>query len=312
MNGKRYYWRSALLTLLLVSIAAAGCSTVTAYKAPLTNYRDANTIVVESARTFITQANQVEREDYIDSQVRSHSEIDFLKMEQTQILTPDQIENRIKALESLSEYGTLLVKIANSDAPQDISDKAKNISTDLNNLAKAVNALHGGEDLPFKTTVDPAINIIGQVAKSAMEKKIQEALDKAVSSGYDPIMNLIDLVSNDASVAYQRQRSYLSAQRKYAWEDYNGEAEKGKDAKADVLKKDADQLKAVLVKWDELPQTNPEKLFGAMREAQRALLAYAGSRKTSKDVEDFTDAMTKYLERVKEVEAALKKLSGAK
>jgi hypothetical protein len=60
---------------ILVTVIAAlavvcmpGCAKPSAYKAPVTKFYDASVVVIEMTKTYLTELNKVERDQYIYSQ----------------------------------------------------------------------------------------------------------------------------------------------------------------------------------------------------------------------------------------------------
>jgi hypothetical protein len=190
----RQRWRNHRFTLLLLvlTVAFAACTTVS-YKVPIGNYKEANTLVIENTRAIIKQANQVERKIYVDKQVRQHLRIDMDGIHDVELFSQDQLAARMKALDTIDAYGTLLLKIVNSDAPQSIAETSGTVSKDVTNLLGMMAKLQGKEDTAFKSAADPAANLVSQVVGLAMDLKIREALNKAVEAGYEPMKKLITL-----------------------------------------------------------------------------------------------------------------------
>ena len=197
----RQKWRNHGLTalLLVLMVSFAGCTTV-AYKVPIGNYKDANSLVIENTRMIIQQANQVERENYIDKQVIKHSEIRMSSVHEAELFTEDQLAARMKALDTIDAYGTLLLKIVNSDSPKSIAESSGTIAKDVDNLAGMIAKLQGANDAEFKNAADPLMKIVSQVVGYAMEQKIREALDKAIKSGYEPMNKLITALDREPMV----------------------------------------------------------------------------------------------------------------
>ena len=303
----RWTYRSLTLLLLVLTVAFAGCATPSS-KAPLGDYTAANTLVVDNTRAIITQANQVERDIYIDRQVRHHAALDMDGLHEVELFSPDQLAARLKALCTIDAYGTLLLRIVNADAPQSIVETSGTLARDTTNLLGMMANLQGKDDTAFKSASAPAANIVSQVAGLAMDHKVQEALKTAVEAGDEPMRRLLTVLSEDTYAAYKRKRAQLLREQRYILNDYDAELKKGGSLKEEVLKKYAEPLKIQLNNWEESAAANPDLLFTAMGKAQAALLAYVRSDKTPRDAEDFSSAMADYLARVKQVGAAIKDL----
>ena len=307
MRQKRRNHRFILLLLVFI-VAFTACTTVS-YKVPIGNYKEANTLVIENTRTIIKQANQVEREIYVDKQVRQHKPIDIKGIHTVELFSQDQLAARMKALDTIDAYGTLLLKIVNADAPQSIAETSGTVSKDVTNLLGMMAKLQGREDTDFKSAADPLAKLVSQVVGLAMKEEIREALNKAVEAGYAPMKKLIALLSEEAYGAYKRKRAQLLQKQRYLLDGYDAELKKGTSLKEETLKKYAEQIKVELNKWEASAEANPDFMFDAMERAQVALLAYARSDKSQKDTDDFSYAMADYLARMKQVAASIKNLS---
>ena len=308
LNMKRPTHRLVLASLL-ISIFLGGCTTA-GYRAPVAQFNEAATIVVETSRIYITQVNRVERDKYIDEQVAAGQPIALREIEAQPLLTPDDIALRLNALDQLTRYGDLLLKLANSDAPDAIAKQAEGLGKAVEQLSTDVNARSGRpENKGFQNAIGPVTSIVSQVARLAAERKIKEALDTAVKRGEKPVTDLLDVLSEETIAAYERKRNYLSRSRTWAVDAYNEEARKGERANREALKKYAMQIKAQLDEWDTFAAARPQESLAAFAEAHVALVAYAHSQKTPKDLNEFVGEMERFLYRAKKVEQAIKKLS---
>lgn len=297
-----------MLSLCLV-LGLSACST-TAYKAPINQFNEASTVVVETSRAYINDVNKVERDKYVQDQIINRKQITLIDIQTKQLLTPDEIELRLKALSQLTQYSNLLVKIANSDAPESITQNAESLGKAIEKLNADVSKKLGRpENANFKAAVGPVTTLIGEVARFAAERKIQQALDKAVREGEKPVKKLLEVLSTETSAAYERKRSYLSRMRTIAVDAYNTELGKGSNTNTDTLNKYADQIKAQLDKWDTFAAANPQEGIASMSEAHSSLVSYVNSHKTPKDLADFIAEMERFLERAKIVGKAVKELS---
>jgi hypothetical protein len=297
-----------ILPGLWVALLLGGCSTA-GYRAPVAQFNEAAAIVVETSRVYITQVNKVERDIYIDGQVAAGQPIDPKEIQARALLTPDEIELRLSALDELTRYGNLLLKLANSDAPDTIAERAEGLGKAVDKLSADVNTRLGRpENAGFKNAMGPVTSVISQVARLAAERKIQEALNAAVKAGEKPVTNLLDVLSEETLAAYERKRTYLSRSRTWAVDAYNEEARKGERASKDALKKYAGQIRVQLDEWDAFAAARPQDSFAAFAEAHVALVAYANSPKTPRDLNEFVSEMERFLYRAKKVEQAMRKL----
>ena len=301
------HWMAVPGLCLVAGLTA--CSTA-GYRAPVAQFNEAAGIVVETSRVYITQVNKVERDKYIDERLAGRQPIELKEIQERVLLTPEEIEIRLEALEQLARYGNLLLKLANSDAPEAIAQSAEGLGKAVEHLSASVSAgLGRPENAGFKGAVGPVTAIIGEVVRLAAERKIRQALDTAVKSGDKPLKDLLDVLSEEATAAYERKRNYLSRARTWAVDAYNEELQKGDRANREALKQYAGQIRVQLDAWDAFAAAKPQEGLAALAEAQNALVVYAKSPKNPKNLGEFVSEMERFLTRAKGVQQAVRKLS---
>lgn len=306
-EGRRLRFQILLLGLW-AALVLSGCSTA-GYRAPVAQFNEAAAIVVDASRVYITQVNKVERDSYIDEQVAAGQPIALKEIQARTLLTPEEIALRLNALDELTRYGDLLLKLANSDAPDSIAARAEGLGKAVEQLSTDVYVRMGRpENAAFKSAVGPVTTIVSQVAQLAAERKVKEALDTAVKAGEKPVKHLLDVLSEETLAAYERRRNHLSRSRTWAVDAYNEETRKGDRANRDALTKYAAQIKSQLDEWDAFAAANPQDGLLAFAEAHKALVIYASSAKMPKDLNEFISEMERFLYRAKRVEQAIRRL----
>jgi hypothetical protein len=291
---------------LLYLLFSGGCASTAGYKKPVSDFQNASSVVTESARIYIIQLNKTQRDAYIDRQVSEAKQIKLNEIEASQVFSPEAIAARLGALNELSKYGTLLGQLANPDAPEQITGNAGDLANSLDRLEGTINHLHASGDREFKGAFGPASILIGEVARFAVEKKIKNALDKAIIGGEEPIKKLILVIRDDLEMAWQLKRSALTENRVIYVDGYEAERRKGHDIIR--LRRRGDEIKSVLDLWEAFPSSNPREGFDALAAAHGALVDYARSPKKTEDLATFTSQMEDFAARAKRVGDSLKRL----
>lgn len=300
---KSYYLHAVAL---FFTVLLSGCSSTYGYKKPISDFQNASSIVTESARVYIIQLNKTQRDAYVDRQVNESNQIKLSEIEELQAFFPEEIETRLGALSELSKYGDLLGQLANSEAPEQITSNAEELANSLEKLKKNIGSLSESGNANFKGAFSPAALLIGEVARFAVEIKIQEALDKAILDGEKPIKNLIRVIRDDLVMAYQLKRNALSNNRVIYVDGYEAERLKGSDI--DRLRKRGDEIKSVLDVWETFPTSNPSEGLDAMATGHSALVDYAKSPKKIEDLAAFAAQMETFVARAKRVGNAVGQL----
>ena len=298
-----YNWSVVIVISLGIM---GGCTSTAGYKKPISDFQNASSVVTDSARIYVSQLNKTQRDAYIDRQVSAAEQIKLSEVENIQVFSPEEIAVRLGALNQLSKYGALLGQLANSDAPGSITSNAGDLSKSLAAIEEKVNSLSGSGNKSLKGAFGPAALLIGEVARFAVENKIQGALDKAILSGEEPIIALIRAIRDDLLIAYYLKRSAVADNRVIYVDGYETERLKGRDIVS--LRKRGDEIKSVLDVWESLPTSNPSEGLDAMAGAHSALVEYAKSPKSPEDLMEFAAQMDTFVARAKRVGNAVSQL----
>ncbi|WAK00533.1 hypothetical protein [Methylobacter sp. YRD-M1] len=309
MSGLLYLIDRKMAFCFIAACVTAGCADQTAYRAPVSTFQDASSVMVHSARIYLTQLNKVERDAYIRRQAANNQHIRLNEIEKTQSFSPEEIAVRLEALNGLSRYGELLGQLANSDAPEKITAGASDLAHSLQKLSSDVSQLaEKPANNKFVNSTGPVVQIVGEVARIAAEKKIQAALDHAILAGEEPIRNLIHAIRDDITIAYERKRNALSAQRVDYVDAYEDTVSAAGNSNYDQRKQRADELIAYLDVWESFPLTNPYEGLNAMADAYSALVAYAKSPKAPTDLSSLADQVELFAARANRIGAAIQQL----
>ncbi len=282
-----------LLTATLVSV---GCGP-SGYVEPISKFQSSSSIVIASTRLYVSELNKVERDHYILSRVSTNGQIVLSDLQAAQVFSQDGLKARLDALDQLAKYGDLLAKLAKSDAPERVQAEAKDLGSSISQLQSTVSGLTHTDDAAFKAAVGPVTAIVGQILNFVVERKIQQALDDAITKAHLPINNLIGVIRSDIAVAYQRKRQALSAIRTALVDEYNIETRKGASADPQKLHALADKISAHEDRWEVFATANPGEGLDAMAKAHTALVEYAKSAHKVNDLASLVSAMEAFAAR---------------
>lgn len=303
--SKRAY--CSLFLALLTATLSIGCGPEK-YRTPISKFQTASAVVVESTRVYVSELNKVERDNYILEQVGNKAKIKLDEIEAAQVFGKEGLQARLDALDVLAGYGDLLSKVANSDAPEKVKAQADGLKTSLGSLSATVSGLAGADDTKFKSALGPVTAIIGEVLDFIIQRKITEALDRAILSGEGPINNMLSVIGSDIEIAYERKRNAFSNLRVMLVDAYNREWEKGDKADPEKLRTYGERIRAHEDRWEEFGNANPKEGLAAMAKAHAALVSYARSRKKIVDFGTLVDAMESFAARAQRLGQAVQAL----
>jgi hypothetical protein len=276
-------------------MASVGCRGPSAYKAPVTKFRDASAVVIEATKDYLTALNKTERDHFIEGQVASGSPIPLVELREKHILSPEAIAVRLEALDVLANYTELLYRLTTSDSPNQVSARAKDLGTALQGLSGKVSALTGADDARFKDAVGKVAPIVGNVLQAFVNQRIEEALRQAIATGAGPVNELIQAIRIDAETAYERKRSALSQRRGERALAYNTEADKGSGANPAKLRELANAVSLSEDRWEAFMTARPAVGLDAMQRANEALVKFASTPRPSvTDFASFVDAVESF------------------
>jgi hypothetical protein len=303
---------AATIVVTTVALGLGGCASTSGYKQPILEYREASAVVVASAKTYIRELNKTERDALIDRYASDREPIKLSDVEKAQAFDENDIQARLGALRALAKYGELLGKLANSDAPERVSVSAQNLGDSLDNLNKTIQRLQDksvsdAANAPLKSAFSPVFAIVSEIARFAVERKIQQALDKAVIDAQPPINALLKVLRDDLTLAYERKRNALSNARVIVLDGYENERKKP-TPDVEQLRKRADEIKVTLTAWEAFPATDPGEGIDALLEAHRALVEYAKSPKKAQDISEFAAQMQAFAARAQRIGEAIRDL----
>jgi hypothetical protein len=297
--------RSVLFIICsFVVISLTGCSGPAAYKAPISKFQAASSVVISSSRNYILEVNKVARDIYIDECINDKEDIRLDKLYDAQPLSAEGLSLRLRALQELSNYGRLLYDLATGDKPAKLQSQFKNIGTAFKNISNDLPKDAGGSDQEFGKSIGPVSEIAGVIAENIMKEKIQAALSDAIKLAEGPVNKMILTIRDDVTVAYAQKRDFYSQQRVRAVDDYNSALKKGDSGSS--LRAKAEKLKAQLDLYEVLVSADPRESFDAMLKANTALVDYAKSSKKPADLEAFAAAMEDFVSSVEVVAGGLK------
>jgi hypothetical protein len=257
------------------AVLALACVRPSVYQAPVTKFRDASAVVIESTKEYLVALNKTERDHYIDDQVASQAPIQLDKIEEVQIFDAEAIAARLDALDRLADYTELLYLIATSAAPETIRGRAKDLGSALSKLSGEVAGLTGVDDANFRKVSGKVFPVIGDVLKGFVEKRLEAALKKAITTGTAPVNELIDAIKVDAEIAYERKRNALSKRRADAALAYNAESARAPKVSAATLRRLANVISDTEDQWEAFQLARPAAGLEAMRDANLALEQFA-------------------------------------
>lgn len=295
-----------IVALLFFIVSLQMACTTARYRQPISKFQAASAVVSASARKSYSESNRLNRTLEIKRLTREGKFIIASDLDKVQFFRDEDIKARFDALDRLNDYADLLVSIANSDAPENISKSAQDLTGALSNLTGTLGGLQNADfpnsqfGVKTQNAFGVASVIVSEVLKAFIQKKIKKGLEAAILKGEQPINELIDALSADLTVINDRYISRLKSERVDIQKLYNCEANKErrdptftdcKDADApfnqQVLNGYRDQLIAYADTLETLKAANPTEPLSKMKKAHIKIVTLAKSKSPA----DFAEAV---------------------
>lgn len=217
-----------VLTFCLFATLAplSGCVSDDDYVKTVTQFQQSSDTLTRTYLSFLANANLVEENHFIDSQIFEAQPIDPAAIQSKDLLTPDEIKLRISAIRALADYTTALSTLAAGRPAAQIQTDADQASASLKTLTSdcttALAHPTAGQTTPdYSGPVSTAASVIGEVIALIEKHRGQQEIKDSLRKNDPQLKALFDLISKESNILYARQTSTLSATGVILFQDYN-------------------------------------------------------------------------------------------
>jgi hypothetical protein len=287
-------------------IASAGlflaCGTDDLQK-PIQQFQDGSNVVISAAHAMLNQVNVVEQNAAIDRAAFEAGPIDLEKVRGLELVSPQEIEVRTKALAQLNGYISSLASLASGKGTTAVSTQTDNLSKALGTLAKNATALPVSKasfikNAQFGGALQLAATAFGTVARLLSEHKARAEIVKSVADTQGPIDSLIDTLNAELSDAYKRQQATLDVQQVFLTTLYKREIAKP-SPDGNKLMVLGERIKNYLQQESTLKAADPAPSISSMRSAHDALVKYVQTSHNPQSFKDLLNAVQAFATEVK-------------
>lgn len=307
-------FRKLSIPASLFPLAAAvlcGCTTVKIYQNPIANFQTAVNSANGSIRPYLTEVNTLVVKANLYDKVGQGKP---WGTEDLKAAIPQQeIQVRLQALSVIASYANALGAVANAGDVEALGQAAKTLGDDVNGLGATISGLASKRSAnPGKSDTAKqaaALDLSGPVASLvtlfgtlAIEHAQRQAVEKAILDGEKPVGQLLDLLKADLqAITYVDDSSYAAMQTGMVLL-YNEARTKtdplGLMMLIDRFVADNNQLQV-------LRSMQIDSLLSDMKNAHTALVVFAKSSKTPKDLSDLASQIDVFTAQVKLVNDAV-------
>ena len=294
-KGRRH--TVALVTAL--AVFAVGCGP-TDYQKPIHDFGEASRVVIVAANNFYCNYNFLETRNSLSETATMGKEIKLkptedrlMTVDVPMVIDPQAIEVRTKALRVLSKYIANLAELASGKPGEAVGKETAALSKTLDQTVDDAKKLADLVDSnghafisnsKFASLASPVASAIGAVAQLIVNHKSRREIEQSLAQQEDSVKALMDLLSREMALIYERQKSNLRLNQMLALQIYNEAVKKDKGL-AERLSA-ADQIAGREREAQLLQAADPQPAVDKMKTTFEALVAYAKSDKNPKTIAD--------------------------
>jgi hypothetical protein len=307
-------WR--LRVPVLIGLAASwGCATAQWAK-PIGDFQASVDASVTVIGAYYEDLNTFERRLYLESAaLNPREEILFTDASGKptplagRVFSAASIKARLDALALVSAYGRRLADLAGSEAPTKFASNADVLGATLTGLSDTFKGLTGS-DSSAKAYIGPVSSLVGLIGRVVLEHRRDAAIKLAVEEGDKPVTAILDQVELDLGTVVgplvTTGEKLLLAE---LVNDYNTNRA---TLPADERRRRIDRIATASDTYFKAVASNPVSLVAGLRDAHRALVAYASSPRQPSDLGEFAAALEVFAARVEAAAAGVRAIRDAK
>jgi hypothetical protein len=293
------------------AMLALGCGP-TDYQKPIQQFSDASAVVAASATSYLNNENTIEQEALITRLAFESKVIKLTDVDKDVIVSPAEIQFRSQAISILSNYTANLAALASGSASTSIGKSTTDLSASLKKIGTDSGALsnHKVDNAAFSGVASAAATAIGAVAQLIVDHKARRDIESSVESNEKPIEDLIDLIGQELTLSYERQKTALGAQQIYLTQAYaaelsspvpNTERRLALASKINSYRRQAQLLRSA----------DPSPAVNKMKGSFVALVSYARSDKNPKTIAALWQAVQEFTAAAQPLGQAIQSLIAA-
>jgi hypothetical protein len=298
-----------LFVVLFLLAFQVGCGNED-YQKPIKQFQDASAVVVASARQSLVQMNNVEETAELYRQAFEAEPFSEKKIKARDLITQEQINLRVNALDQLSRYSQALADLVVLKAPGDVTKQFQDVGSAFTTLAQDADKLSGAPsalfDNPKFSGAAKAVTIgIGTVVRAVEERRARREIEKQIRENDAAVTDLIQMIGDDLRLAYERRRQSESEEGVFLTGALKLEIEKVDHGDPALRLLLGDRLRDWRSRQAALAGADPKPSVEAMRKAHAALVAYVNSDKSSKSLSELYAAAQDFFSRVQPLGQAM-------
>lgn len=286
-------------------LCLSGCVADDEIDREIAQFEQSSTALTQAFQTLLMNANTVEANNYIDNQTFSASQIDNGGIQNSAVITNDEIRLRTSAIKALSDYTTALATLAAGKPSAQIQANASTASNSLKTLTSDSSAAFskpskGVKTPDYSTPVSAAVTAIGDVISLIEQHRGVAEVRKSIEENDPKIKPLYQVIEVESAYYYDREQQGVSLTGVTLFADYNKARVAVPVNQAELLQL-SDRIKQYQKDSAALKASDPTKAIACFENAHDALIKLILAPKDKKK-----ESMASLIAEVKSLAAELK------
>ena len=276
---------------------------------PIQQFQSASAVVISAARQSLQQMNDVEEKAELNRQIFEAEAFDEAKIKAKDVISADELNARVNALDQLSRYTSALADLAALKAPSQVEQKFHDVGSGFTTLSADAAKLVGKpgvfDNPKFSGAVQVVTAGIGAVVRAVEEHKARREIEKEIRDRDADVNLLIRLIGDELEVAYQRRKQAESEEQVFLTNFLKLELAKPQHGDPVLRMLLGERLRTWRNRQPALANADPKPSVDAMQKAHEALVAYLASDKSPKNLSQLLAAAESFARRVQPLGQAI-------
>jgi len=271
-----------LLALAGGAVFMSGCTTVAIYQSPVSRFQTSVNSANNGIRTYLLGINDIVARSHLYAEYGSSDTPVWAPKDLTGGIPDQEIQLRLQALATISAYANALGAMAESEDVANLQQAAKTLGSNVNTLSATLQSIDPRSKW-YVDLGDPASSLVTMFGTAAIEHQQKAALEQAIINGSTNVDAIIDKLKLDAplfSTVVAESENVLWAGK---FRNYNKilktTGPNGVDALITQCLADYDSIQS-------LKNAQMASLLDDMENTHKALVVFAQSSKSPKDLSD--------------------------
>jgi hypothetical protein len=266
---------------MFAGMLLAGCTTVAIYQSPVSKFQSAVNSANSGIRTYLLGVDDVVAKRHLYAKAATNGDWALSDFTSGGI-SSESIQLRLQALDTIAAYANALGAVAESKDVANLQQAAQALGTNVNNLNATIKTIDAGDNLAdLQQPIESIVELFQIPIEISQKNALESAINNAASN--------VDLIIQRLAVDLPKFAVLVDTSENGIWDRkltfYN-------EMRKSSAPKDIDGLiTQVITDYDNLQtlkHAGVGSLLTDMRNAHGALVVFAKSSKTPKDLADLS------------------------